>query len=135
MKNKTRARRFVDVAWALLLATALPAQATNLTGNDLYARLTSPEAIDRVSAMHYIEGVLDLEDMYMTMEVFGAIDAKGKAQRFKMPRYCLPERVNLGQLIDVVRLDLETHPAVRHRAAAGLVRNALVSTFPCANNP
>lgn len=46
-------------------------------------------------------------------------------------RACLPKQATVGQITDVVKLQLERHPELRHMAAAGLVAEALSIAFPC----
>lgn len=45
--------------------------------------------------------------------------------------YCEPERVENGQLVDVVTKFLRDHPEHRHENAAITVAMAFISAFPC----
>lgn len=45
--------------------------------------------------------------------------------------FCAPERMQAGQLTDVVRKWLTDNPKHRHKAAASLVLGALQENFPC----
>jgi hypothetical protein len=55
----------------------------------------------------------------------------GNADRYYFQDYCLPDGVELGQLVDVVIASLRGHPEQRHLHAAKLVQDALVAKFPC----
>lgn len=108
-----------------------------ITGNELYAQIKSDGTTDVLKAYAYIEGVLDTEDLYLTMAVFEGIDSKGSKQaRFRVPHICWGDnKVTLGQIKDIVQKYLEAHPEKRHYTANVLVRLALLEVFACANNP
>lgn len=44
---------------------------------------------------------------------------------------CLPERVTIGQIADVVRNELRERPETRHLPAQQIVINSLARRFPC----
>ena len=44
---------------------------------------------------------------------------------------CLPQEVTLGQLTDLTRSFLSSHPGQRHFTANSLVAAALDESFPC----
>jgi hypothetical protein len=46
-------------------------------------------------------------------------------------QYCFPERVNNGQIRDVVVAYLTQNPGVRHRDSGDAVVNSLRNAFPC----
>jgi hypothetical protein len=53
---------------------------------------------------------------------------KSRIAGFQM---CLPKEVELGQLIDVVKIFLDTHPNLLHFTASSLVAKALQDAYPC----
>jgi Rap1a immunity proteins len=58
--------------------------------------------------------------------IVGAVDALLETGAF-----CVPDGVEAGQVIDVVKLYLAQHPEKRHLAASDLVVDALKEKFPC----
>jgi hypothetical protein len=46
-------------------------------------------------------------------------------------KFCIPNRVNQGQLIDVVLSHLEKYPERRHMSGWSLVEEAYAAAFPC----
>lgn len=94
---------------ALLCASA--AHAEFYTGNDIFNRMTSRDAGDRTFALGFVGGVADLGHGV---------------------HHCAPGGVTLGQLYDMVKADMERHPAIRHMSAAMIVTVTLGDTWPCA---
>jgi hypothetical protein len=79
------------------------------TGNMYYSFLKSPETVDSLMAMEYMQGVVDA----------------------KITTYCIPSGVTPGQLIDIVTKYIEGQPAKRHLSAPLLIETAIKSSFPC----
>ena len=93
---------------AALMLPAL-AQAEFINGNDLLSRMNG-DGGGPMYAIGYIAGVSDV--YYKTL-------------------ICPPEGVNLGQMKDMVRSHLVTHPETRHYSADSLIVNVLKAAFPC----
>ena len=85
------------------------------SGNDLKRKVNSTEPIDLGFSYGYISAVSD--SLY-----------KNRISGFQM---CLPKEVELGQLIDVVKIFLDTHPNLLHHTASSLVAKALQDAYPC----
>ena len=96
-----------------LLFVPLVAHAEFFTGNQLLSLLQSREMWDRMQGLGYIQGVFDAH-MGVTI--------------------CPPSGVNAGQVQDMVRNYLDNIPATRNRSADLIIRDALRSVWPCANN-
>ena len=76
---------------------------------------------DKGSVSLYVAGVMDRDSGY---------DALGGPSAGLS--YCVPSEVTLRQATDVLIRYLDERPAERHKAAAYLVRAALIAAFPCA---
>lgn len=113
-RGRMRRTRFIfPAAMVFLLALpagALPASAQYQTGNSLY------EYCDR-GAETFFEGVC-------AGYIIGVIDSATSGA-------CLPQKVPIRQLIDVVHKYLQDAPRERHFVGALLVSLALMEAFPC----
>lgn len=108
--------------FALFISAPLSAQQGQRlifwSGNDLYYSCGKSAPLDQYAACHaYIRAVSDSNEV-------NRVD-------LGLPQ-CLPDRINSGQLVDVVRAYLEAHPAIRHRPAATLAQWAIYEAF-CPN--
>lgn len=92
---------------SLLCGTA---HAEFYTGNDLYNKLISDNAIERMVGLGFVIGVFDT--------------AQSVA-------HCAPDNITAGQVRDMVRQHLEATPSVRHYAAEVQVRYVLSRAWPC----
>jgi hypothetical protein len=94
------------------------------TGNTLLDACRSEERDSICSG--YIAGIADAinNSMYSILRP----DKSGT----NMALVCTTKRILLPQLVDVVVRFLESHPEMRHYAAASLVGAALSDAFPCA---
>lgn len=98
----------------LLMVPAM-AHAEFFTGNELLSKLQSRDAIDKIQALGYIQGVFDA-NMSITV--------------------CPPAGVTAGQVNDMIKNYLENIPATRNRTADRIIQDALKSVWPCQNrNP
>jgi hypothetical protein len=79
------------------------------TGNDYYGFLKSPQLVDSLMAMEYMQGVIDT----------------------KRSTYCIPSGVTPGQLKEVVTKHIEQQPEKRHLAAPLIIEAAIKKAFPC----
>jgi hypothetical protein len=93
---------------------ATVAQASFISGNDLFKHLNDNNYFSQGYALGYILGVSDV---------------------FSGDSHCMPQGVNAGQVRDVVKNFLEVSPEIRHRPADVIVYVILKSTWPCANKP
>jgi len=94
---------------ALLLLPAA-AYAEFFSGNELFRRMNSQEANERIVALGY---------------VMGASDA------YQNNFHCSPQSVTSGQTRDVVKLFMEKNPSIRDLAADIIVAQALKEAWPC----
>lgn len=108
-----------------------------MTGNELLAQLKSTDTTETLKAYAYIDGVIDVEDFYLTAEMLSSVNPKtGNPSRFRFVHFCFGNnKVTLGQIKDIVVRYLESHPEKRHIRAHSLIRFALLEDFECANNP
>lgn len=109
-----------------MMASAAAPAATNYTGNELLEDLRSQAPPRELNAHRYIQGVVDME----------VIERGGEKRRPYSHKYaCLPAEVTAGQVLDLVRLELEQNPAARHNGAVFFVLGALIKAYPCPDNP
>lgn len=129
--------RIAKPVLCLLAALMFGAAHAEVTGNDLFEWLRSNDTSERLRGYAYLEGVLDAEDFYLTIDVFSLIGSKGAStDRFRVAHICLGGgKVTYGQIKDVVFKYLESNPAKRHIRAHSLIRFALLEDFACAKNP
>jgi len=92
-----------------------------VSGNDLLEMLKNEYR--RGQAYGYIEAIADAEDQEKVGLLFGI----GLNRTF----FCAPNDATLRQIVDVVQMSLEQHPADRHQSAAALVRSAFLKEWPC----
>ena len=99
---------------AISITLFFPGQASAffLNGNQLYAKMTSPESSDTIIASAYITGAFDGITLHM-----------------KELSSSVPQGVPASQIRDIVKLYLEKHPEIRHQTAAKLIQNALLEAF------
>ncbi|WP_425417023.1 Rap1a/Tai family immunity protein [Oricola indica] len=101
-----------------LTMIANKASASFYDGNELikYCRADDATA-GSWFCMGYIASVIDVVE-----------SSTGITERFPV---CLPGNVKLGQIVDVVKKYLETHPEIRHQPAAYLTIDALQEVWRC----
>jgi hypothetical protein len=114
-------RRYA-IAVAAILSCLLvrEAEAGFTSGNDLWDACQADETKDPMRATFctaYIVGA---------GETFQALHVANQATY-----YCIPDNVQNGQAIDVVKLYLRDHPETRQYSAPTLVMLALKEKFPC----
>jgi hypothetical protein len=134
MGNHMNYTKFLLIAALLSFVGTASAE---MTGNELLAQLTSTDTTDTLQAYAYINGVLDAEDFYFTVERLSSVNLKtGKSSRFKVAHFCFGnDKVTFGQIKDIIVKYLESHPEKRHIRAHPLIRFALLEDFECAANP
>lgn len=116
---------------ALCVATSQPsqAQAVYVTGNQL-KRDCNPAANDDLKpffearCMQYILGVND--GVRMGVNVASVLGDR-PGDYF----LCVPNGVEVGQLVQIVKAYLDQHPEDLHKNAAGLVTFALTAHYRC----
>jgi hypothetical protein len=97
------------------------AQFQSISGNNLYRFCTvdAPDALAWGSAslcMGYITAIRDI--MANGSPLFGS-------------KACIPATVDMGQIVDIVKKEIRSHPERRHLSAAILVSKAFANDFPC----
>lgn len=102
-------RRFL----AVLLFIPCLARAEFETGNSLLSRMQSTSVGERMHALGYIKGVVDVY-LYVTICPPGGGD-----------------NVTAGQIQDMIRNYLENMPAIRHKTAESIINDALKKVWPC----
>jgi hypothetical protein len=100
--------KHIITALALVASTCVSAQF--YSGNELLQRMDSDNAYNKMLAMGYVAGVVD-----MTRGDF----------------HCAPANVTLGQVRDMVHNYLTNTPANRHMDGSLLVTVPLMSVWPC----
>jgi hypothetical protein len=96
------------------LVAAPLAHADFMDGNKLHDQLKDRSDLMYISAQGYIAGIYDATNL---------------------GGHCAPPQVTLGQLVDVVKAHLESHPETRHFTGYGLVLVSLNKAFPCPKKP
>ena len=97
------------LAIVLLLACG-SARAEFYSGNEILQRMQSESLVEQVIAIGFVGGVADAFDSIL---------------------FCPPIGATVGQARDIARRYLLLNPGLRHRAAAGLVVDALAEAWPC----
>jgi hypothetical protein len=123
-------RKTLLTAAAIALIAASPTRATTIIGNDLLT-LCEGERTDPGHALclGYVTGIADLT-LVLTAQNMTLIDEDGgdATAAFK---WCKPDGVTNGQLVNVVVRELRAHPEDRHLWALRLIIRALRTSFPC----
>src|SRR5262249_7966544 len=115
------------VAWT-------PADAENIgawmDGNQLYSDCVAAEhaATEYTRCAGYVRGISDAAAAEENSSHPSQLNSSGQIAGF---RWCTPQEVRLGQMVDVVAKFLHDHPERGHYAAAGLVAHALATAWPC----
>lgn len=111
--------------YILLIALIVsPLVSTAYSGSELLEFCTSPtdktdvEFGKNTLCLGYLNGIADLHDILV---ILGD----------KLPLWCPPENVTVGQAEMVVIKYLKEHPEDLHLVAGSQVANAFMSAFPC----
>ena len=94
----------------VLLLFPVIAHAQFFSGNDLHDRINSDNIAAKSIALGYVGGVLDA---HLDVNI------------------CPPDRVQLGQAVDVVKKWLASNPDKRHLSAAIITFYSLKLSWPC----
>lgn len=97
---------------AIALVASFSAQAEFYSGNDIHRMFSSGNSSDRLFAMGFVAGVVDV---YQDVGI------------------CVPNNVTLGQVNDIFKQWLIFNPEKRHFTAQELVREAISMVYPCQN--
>jgi Rap1a immunity proteins len=100
--------RAIFIGFGLLIGGQASA-AQYIDGNKLFGECEAAGGFMEATCAGYIMGVTDA----LETEV------------------CVPNEVNVRQIVDVVKLYLHDHPEKRHFGASSLVTVALKEKFPC----
>lgn len=113
---------------ALCLGAAVNAHA--YTGNELQKQLDAPPP-QSTEAMAYVLGVMAGMTFGMTVATASLRQQPSELMIDAVVGYCIPSSVTVGQMTDVVRKYLASHPESRHEFAPLLMRRAFIQSFPC----
>ena len=94
-----------------ILATSLAANAQFKDGNKLYGQITSTDVNDKIIALGYVTGVVDL--------AYGTL-------------ICPPANSTATQMVDMVKKFLTDNPDMRHHVGSDIVVGVLGTPWPCA---
>ena len=99
---------------AALLMVPTMASAEFWTGNNLYDRLTSSDALERVQGMGYVMGVYDV---------------------YVVVTFCPPNQstITVGQINDMAIRWLSSNVSIRNRNAEALLNEMFKQAWPCRN--
>jgi len=100
-------KRLISICVAVILLTAIPA--FSLTGNQLKQDADSPGSYSKGYFDGYVLAVLE----------------------FTKDRLCIHERVEMGQILDVIKKYLSDHPEELYLSASDLVIRAIQKAWPC----
>lgn len=91
--------------------------------------MTSSDMSEKLQAIRYIEGVIDMEKAFWVVEMTNRDDKKIK------PHYdnlvCPPNGYTIGQVSDIAKMYIEKNPAYRQLDAAQHAHYALLLAWPC----
>lgn len=110
---------------------AAPARADYVNGNQLYEWCSSERSDNQywtnfARCTAYAAGAVDGLD---TGNVFGQVLVGSDSDTIDF--ICIPPRVTLGQVQEVVTTFLKNNPAIRHDHASVLVVKAVREAWPC----
>ena len=106
----------IAAAALVSVVSVCPAHASDFkTGNQLMSDCQSPEPVDRMICMGYVEGVAGA----MAMNAVNGF------------RACISTTATALQVTDIATAFIYANPARRHYAATGLVAQSLEAAFPC----
>lgn len=114
-------RRYA-IAVAAILSCLLvrEAKADFTSGNQLWDACAADEQKEPVKAIFCTTYILGAGETFQVLQVANQV-------RF----YCVPPKVENGQVIDVVKLYLRDHPESRQYSSPTLIMLALKEKFPC----
>jgi Rap1a immunity proteins len=114
-------RRYaIAVAGILSSLLIMEAKADFTSGNQLWDACAADEHKEPVKAMFCTTYILGAGETFQVLQVANQV-------RF----YCVPPKVENGQVIDVVKLYLRDHPESRQYSSPTLIMIALREKFPC----
>ncbi len=113
MLNRGKEMKKAFMFLLLILYSGITAGLETFTTGDTL--LTNCEYDNPVGCMAFIAGVSDAS----------------QEKTYEGYRYCMPDNVTLGQLVNIVTKHLNSRPKDLHLAAYTLVQYALYEAFPC----
>lgn len=123
------------LAAVFLMSHATPALASFESGNELHEKCTERDgSFGRAYCLGFVAATVDAHTETLLRNLVANMDKEGFGEMNFKRSFCLRQNVTLGQLRDVVAQYLERRPAVRDKAAAQLVIDALQEAFPCQPN-
>lgn len=119
---------------SLALVLVEPAQAQNVTGNDLFAACENDGLAQAGYCIGYVIGAVEGMRWGVALPLFhsGETDiATVNRTSDTFLQICEPSGVISRQYTDIVIGYLRANPAMRHQPARGLIQIALGEAFPC----
>ena len=112
--------RYTIAVAAIVWCVVIEATADFTSGNRLWDACAADEQKEPVKAMFCTTYILGAGETFQVLQVANQV-------RF----YCVPAKVENGQVIDVVKLYLRDHPESRQYSSPTLIMLALKEKFPC----
>jgi|SRR5690606_33784479 len=112
-----------------ILLVMLSHNAYAITGNELYALITSNDPSEYLEGMRFIQGSSGAESYFHYLE--GILSAEEKRSPDLLRYACVPSNVTNGQAVDVVKKYLQDNPSKRNFDASQLTHFALIQAWPC----
>ena len=121
-----------------LCVLATSASSQTVSGNSLAAacsKLDSQVSVEAGYCVGYITGTWEgiklgvLHTLLISGAQGPAVELDDRVNQIL--GICMPDNVEAGQLVDVVRLSLKDKPATRHFPARTLLNEAFREAFPC----
>jgi len=118
----------ITIVLIALSLLSIPASADIWNGNELYDMCQKgPHTLNG-----YVAGVFDKSVADNALAEFWAPTRENKDQLKKVIKpFCIPDRMRVSQMRDVVCKFLAERPNQPHLAGAPLVQTALAEAFPC----
>ncbi|MFC4667777.1 Rap1a/Tai family immunity protein [Seohaeicola nanhaiensis] len=129
----------IRAAIATIMQVALVSHvfAEPITGNDVHGACNNQEAsVAQGFCIGYVLGAVEgmkwgalisIASMSRKERALDEMDLMSSAAL----GFCIPQEVQNGQILDVVKLHLDAVPAQRHESARTLIMEALSEAFPC----
>lgn len=111
------------------LLIALPSLSYSASANEIYNLLLSADLDEKMQAARYLDAVRDSQLWSVELEKIRA-QADNRKPNFN-GMVCIPDRVQLRQVVDIVQQYFAKNPANRHNSAAQQAHLALLEVWRC----